>query len=140
MTDIATGSAVYVDSNLIIYFVEKVPVFFEKANTAFGKLAEREVRVFTSELTIAECIYLPSRGGHHQLIAAYEAFFNTAGNVRLIALNGEIAKRAALKGGSWGLKLLDAIHFESAIDAECTVFLTADLGFKSIDQLQVLHV
>lgn len=119
---------------------KKSPVFFEKANALFSRLVEREVRVLTSELTVAECIYLPSRGRHAQLIAVYEEFFSPAGDVRLIMLNGGIAKRAAQSGGGWGLKLLDAIHFETALDSGCTAFLTADRSFKSVDRLPVLHI
>lgn len=140
MTDIAAGSAVYVDSNLVIYFLEKVPVFFERSQAAFSALAQREAQILTSELTLAECLYLPCRGGHAGLVAVYEKFFSTAGDIRLLALNGGVAKRAAQNGGGWGLKLLDAIHYVSALDAGCDVFLTADQKFKSTSQMRVVHI
>jgi predicted nucleic acid-binding protein len=138
--EIAQGSAVYVDSNIFIYYVEELPGYLEKCSAMFSNLDEHGARILTSELTIAECLYRPARDANAGLIGVYEEFFGSTGDIHLIPLTGVIAKRAANSGGRLGLKLLDAMHYESALEAGCNVLLTADRKFKSSPTLRVLHI
>jgi predicted nucleic acid-binding protein len=140
MIDVPQGSSVYVDSNVFIYFIEKVPGFFDASNTMFMALAQCDARIISSELSVAECLYLPSRDGHSRLVGVYEQFFAPAGDVTLLALTGAIARMASQAGGGLGLKLLDAIHYVSALQAGCTHFLTGDKAFKSSAELQVIKL
>ena len=139
-TELVRGSAVYIDANVFIYFVERTPDFFDKARALFTALAEGEARVLTSELTVAECLFHPARNGNIRLVSVYERFFDPEGDVRLIPLTGAVAKQAAQAGGSWGLKLLDAIHYVSALESGCTAFVTADSRFRSGPALKVVRV
>jgi predicted nucleic acid-binding protein len=140
MIDVPRGGSVYVDSNVFIYFIEKVPGFFESSKAMFVALAQCEARVITSELSVAECLYLPSRDGHSRLVDVYDQFFAPRGNVKLVALTGSVARTASQTGGVLGLKLLDAIHYVSAMDVGCTHFLTGDKAFKSSEELRVVHL
>jgi predicted nucleic acid-binding protein len=140
MIDIPRGSSVYVDSNIFIYFIEKVPGFFDAANAMFRALAESEARIVTSELSVAECLYMPSRDSHSGLVAVYDQFFAPTGNVNLVPLNGYIARQASLTGGVLGLKLLDAMHYVTALEAGCSALLSADRKFRSSRGLEVFHL
>jgi predicted nucleic acid-binding protein len=137
MDEIAAGAAVYVDTNIFIYFIEATPGLYERAAAAFTQLAEKTARVVTSELTVAECLYLPARDANRELIAVYDRLFDTTGDVTLLSLTGILARRAAINGGAMGLKLMDAIHYQSALEAGCSHFLTADSRFKSGPSLRV---
>lgn len=130
----------YVDTNVFIYFVEATPVFFDRAFSAFTRLAEKEARILTSELAVAECLYQPAREDNGRLVRIYEDLFKTPGDVTLLPLTGEIARRAALMGGLIGLKLIDAIHYLSALEAGCSIFLTADGQFRSGPKMRVMQV
>jgi predicted nucleic acid-binding protein len=138
MSDIAEGSAVYIDSNIFIYFIEKTDGHFEKAYELLLALAERNALIFTSELTVAECLYSPARDGNDQLVSVYEMFFGPLGDIRLIPLNSGIIHRAARHGGKFGLKLIDAMHYVSAIESGCVALITADRRFKSSNGLAVI--
>ncbi len=140
MDDIAAGEAVYVDTNVFIYFIEATPVLFERAASAFTRLAQTGARLLTSELTVAECLYQPARDGNGKLVKVYEDLFETPGDVTLLPLTGELARRAAMAGGGIGLKLADAIHYLSAVEAGCSVFLTGDGQFRSGPHMRVVKV
>ncbi len=139
-TDLVTGSKVYIDSNMFIYQFEKLDGFAERAAVRFSEVEKQGGRLLTSELTIAECCYKPAGDDNALLLSAYEEFFEQSGEVELVLLRGSVVKQAALIGASVGLKLLDAIHYVSVLDAGCTHFLTGDRAFKSSSELRVVQL
>ena len=136
--DLTSGNKVYVDSNMFIYQFENIVGFAERVALRFSEVAKQGGRLLTSELTVAECCYKPASDNNALLLSAYEEFFEQSGEVELVSLSGGVVKRAALVGASVGLKLLDAIHYVSALDVGCTYFLTGDKAFKSDPQLRVI--
>ena len=100
MDEIAAGAAVYVDTNIFIYFIEATPGFHDRAVMAFTQLAKKGARINTSELTVAECIYLPAREDNWELMAVYDRLFAVTGDVTLLQLTGGVARRAAIAGGA----------------------------------------
>ena len=125
---------------LFIYFIETTPGFHPLVKNMFGQMAESGASAVTSQLTLAECIYQPSRNEDQELVLLYESLLESSGDVEMLALDGALMKRAALNGGTLGLKLLDAIHFISALEAGCDFFVTADSAFKSGPAMKVLRL
>jgi predicted nucleic acid-binding protein len=140
MNEIDETSLIYVDTNVFIYFIEATPPFFEAGKKLIDRVAETGARIFTSELTLAECVYKPSKDGDAALVRIYEEFFETGGSIRQLPIDGALVKRAGLRGGALKLKLVDAIHFLSATEAKCDVFATADSQFRSSDAMRVLRI
>ena len=140
MSEFEKGSLVYIDSNIFIYFIETTPGFLPLVKRLFSQMAESGASAVTSQLTLAECIYRPSRNEDHELVLLYESLLESSGDVVALALDGALIKRAALNCGALGLKLLDAIHFVSALEAGCDFFVTADTAFKSGPAMKVLRL
>ena len=140
MDELTASSVVYIDTNIFIYFVEATPKFHLKALAIFEHIARLGATIKTSEITLAECLYHPAQTGNTKLISIYEALFENSGGIELIALSGELAKRAAIKGGLLGLKLVDAIHYISALEAGCDYFITSDARFRSGPKLKVILI
>ncbi len=140
MNEIERGSLIYLDSNIFIYFVETTPGFHPLVKDLFAHIAKVGAIVLTSELTLAECIYQPSRDEDQELVLLYEGLLEKSGDVELLGLDGALVKRAALDGGALGLKLFDAIHFVSALEVGCDYFVTADAAFKSGPAMKVLRL
>lgn len=134
------SGAVYVDANIFIYLVEDTPGKAERVMRALEKIAKQGGSVVTSELTVAECCYKPAREKNAPLLAAYEHLFERSGDVRLVPLTGAAARTAALLGAGLGLKLFDAIHYVSALEARCAALLTGDSRFKSGPGLTVVRI
>ncbi len=138
MISVGPGSAVYVDANIFIYFIEGNPLFVEPARAFLSQMDNVGARVITNEITIAECLHRPARGGNLEAIKAYERLFG-GDEIELIALDGALAKRAAMLGGALRLKLIDAIHYLSAMERGCEFFVTNDAQFRSGPKLRVLR-
>lgn len=140
MDKIAGSSVVYIDTNIFVYFVEATPIFFQKVKELFEHVATVGARLVTSEITLAECIYRPSQERDAPLVSVYEMLFEQSGEINLVPLDGAMTKRAAIAGGSLGLKLIDAVHYMSALEAGCDFFVTSDSAFKSGPKMEVLRV
>jgi predicted nucleic acid-binding protein len=140
LAKITSLSSVYVDSNVFVYLFEGPPQFFTSVKGFFEHTAKAGARLLTNELTLAECIYKPSREDDSVLVAKYEALLEPGDEIGIIGLDGALAKRAALAGGKQGLKLADAIHFISAFESGCQFFVTADTRVRSSPGLEVLNI
>ncbi len=140
MDEVTGSSVVYIDTNIFVYFVEASPIFFEEVKKIFEHIDAVGSRIVTSEITLAECIYKPSQDRDLPLVGIYEMLFEKSGDIGSIALNGAVAKRASLLGGGLGLKLIDAIHYLSALEAGCDFFVTSDSAFKSGPEMSVMRV
>ena len=137
---IKPSSLVYIDTNVFIYFVEGEAALFHKANALFAHIDQVGARLATSEITIAECLYKPSQTNNKRAISTYEELLEHNREIEKISLTGELAKRASLNGSRIGLKLVDAIHYTSALDAGCDFFATADNQFRSGPAMTVISV
>jgi predicted nucleic acid-binding protein len=140
MDEIQAGSLVYIDTNVFVYFIETSPGFYPRVKALFERIAAVGASVVTNELTLAECVYFPSRENDHVLVALYQALFSGTGDVTMLPLNGALTQRAALAGGALGLKLMDAIHYVSALEAGCDVFVSGDGSFKAGPSMTVIKV
>lgn len=140
MKEFDSTSRVYVDSNIFIYFIEKHAGFLPQVRAIFSEISACDGILLTSELTLAECLYQPARDDNFELATLYLDLFEVSGEVELIALNGQVAKQAATVAGEVKLKLLDGIHYVSALNDGCTHFLSADAVFKSVPSIQVIHI
>jgi predicted nucleic acid-binding protein len=140
MDEISEESRDYVDTNIFVYFLESLPGFFDAARSFFAHSDAVGARLFTSEFTLAEWLYQPSRDNDLPLVSEHELLIEQSGDVELIALDGALARRAARRGGKFGLKLADAIHFVSALEAGGDFFVTADTAFKSGPAMKVLRL
>lgn len=138
--DLDEASRVYVDSNIFIYFIEKHAGFLPQVREIFTEISATGGTILTSELALAECLYLPARKDDKGLSALYIELFEESGEVELIELTGRVAKQAALAAGQSKLKLLDAIHYVSALNEKCTHFVTADAVFRSAASMKVIHI
>ena len=80
-------------------------------------------------------------GGRRQRSGAlaYARLFDS-GEIEITPLDGGLAKRAAVNGGQLGLKLIDAIHYMSALEWACDIFLTSDSAFKSGPMTEVIMI
>jgi predicted nucleic acid-binding protein len=140
LAKIGNASRLYADSNVFIYLIEASPDFFVLAKRLFDHIDTVGARVLTNELTLAECIYKPSREDNSVLVARYEAFLEPGDEIEIIGLDGALARRAAKAGGKLGLKLADAVHYLSAYESGCQFFVTADTRVRSSPGLEVINI
>ncbi|HLN24011.1 MAG TPA: type II toxin-antitoxin system VapC family toxin [Patescibacteria group bacterium] len=137
---IARARKIYIDANIVIYFLEGDSEHQDKTAALFRHAEEHDIPLLTSEITIAECLYGAYKAGKVELVEQYRTLFHAVGLFQLIPVEGSIAERAAKIGADRRLKLIDALHVTSALGVGCDVFVTNDRGIKSMDGLRVVQM
>lgn len=116
---------IYPDVNIVIYHVERNPVWGPRATLRFAAMhAAGDTPVF-SDLTRLECRVGPLRSGDTTLLAEYNAFFAAPG-VFVAGLTAAACDRTAELRAQYGFKTPDALHLAAAIVHGCDRFLTND--------------
>jgi len=139
MIEVTSRSVIYLDANVLIYSIENRNSFHEPAKALVADAQIGGARLVTSELTVAECLYRPYKDRNRQQADVYESLFGS-GAVDLYPLSGALIIQAAKDGGALGLKLMDAVHYISALEAGCDQLVTADRRFKSTRYLEVVNL
>ncbi len=137
---IAAATRIYLDSNALIYFVER----FEDLQRKVAGLIEHSVRsnktLVMSEIGICECLCGARKMGSVALEERYREIFEDIALFEIVPLDGQRARAAALIGAEKGLKLVDAIHFVAAMERNCTVYATNDGRIRSSHGIEAIRI
>jgi predicted nucleic acid-binding protein len=140
MTEFPNNARIYVDTNVFIHWVERVGPMQHAVESMLGAVNRAHASLVTSQLVVAECLYLPSRDDNAALTATYDTFFSSDRDLEVLPFDGELVIHAARVGGKLGLKLLDAVHFVTARRNRCSWFLTCDARFRSAEGITVCRL
>ena len=138
--DIAEARQLYIDSNIIIYYIEGSEESQRQADVLFEYAESNNIILMTSEIAIGECLYGAYKRGRKDSVEKFEMLFDDTGLFHFIPVDIEIIMRAAKIGAENKLKIIDALHFASAIDVECDAFVTNDRGIQSSPDLKVVQL
>lgn len=67
-----TSGTVYVDTQVVIYTVERHPVYLPLLDLLWRAAQAGSITVVSSELTLMECMVMPMRTGNTMLRDAYD--------------------------------------------------------------------
>jgi predicted nucleic acid-binding protein len=125
-----------IDSQIIIYTVDKHPFYAPLLWPLWSALQFGPVVAVASELAMMEVLVGPLKSGDTTLAAQFETFFTRPG-LRLEPVSITILRRAAELRATTRLRTPDAIHAATALVLGCPMFLTNDRGFLSVPGLPV---
>jgi len=131
------SSQIYLDTVTIIYSIERFPEYVALLDPMWQQLRVGTLQIITSEITLLETLVMPIRQSNMDLIMRYERLL-TASEVSLIPIDQTILKSAANLRATTNLKTPDAIHAATALNADCTLFLTNDAGLRTVSGLSVV--
>lgn len=119
---------VYLDTNVFIAAFERRDTLSDQLATVFSARSEHPGKVFvTSELTLSELLVVPLRDGITTLSGYYSNVLSGADWLHVCPVTKPILIAAAgLRAGRRGLRLPDAIHLATAVEMDCSDFLTED--------------
>ncbi|WP_377287870.1 type II toxin-antitoxin system VapC family toxin [Rhizobium sp. SG2393] len=126
----APGPRVYIDTNIFIYLLEDGGDLGGTAEALLSNLRDRSIPIVCSSLVYAECLTGARKRKSAALAEIYRAMFLEDGAPTLLPPTLAILERAAAVSAELGLKLIDAIHVATAVDAACTLFITNDGGIR----------
>lgn len=121
---------VYVDSNVLIYYVDGLPETKSLAESALAALIRGGSTLFSSEITLGECLRGAPRDAP-DVSAIFLALLSNGSFISLEPVSLTLIKRAAELGAELNMKLIDAIHVATAEALSCDVFLTNDRGIRA---------
>jgi predicted nucleic acid-binding protein len=116
---------VCLDANIVIYFVERNPVWEPKVAARLRTLAAAGDSLAVSEASRLECLVGPLQSGDAAILADYQKFFALAG-VQMLSVTTAVWERAARLRATHRFQPLDAIHLATAAEHGCGLFLTND--------------
>lgn len=128
---------VYVDANSIIYTVERHPIYAPLLEPLWLAAQARTIEVISSELALMECLIGPLKRADAILEKNYQnALLGT--DMRLLPITQSVLREAAQLRATTKLRTPDAIHAASSQQAGCVLFVTNDVGFRSVAGLPVV--
>ena len=137
--DLGAGP-VALDTAVFIYFIEEDERFLPVVEQVFEVIDSGSLPAVTSTMTLLETLVGPIRAGNHQLAEAYESLLSRSRGLYLIDLDRLVIRLAAKIRALAGLKTPDALQVATALQAECTVFLTNDRQIPSIGEMRTLQL
>jgi predicted nucleic acid-binding protein len=134
------GKRVYLDTNFFIYALENFPPAASAVARIGQMIQDGELTAFTSELTLAETLVVPTRNRDQRLIDLYSDFISSRDGLTVVPVTRQVWVDAAQVRASSSLKLPDAVHVATARQMACEAFLTNDRGFSTLSGLAVLYL
>ncbi len=119
---------VCLDTNCVIYLVEKNPLWTPKLVTRLAAARAVGDTLAVSDLARSECLIGPLNAGDAAVLADYEQFFESPA-VEMLPMTAAVCERAAAirVASSLKIKLPDALHLAAALEHGCGLFLTNDV-------------
>lgn len=128
---------IYVDTNAVIYRVERVEPIYSAALPLWVALDECQRQLCTSELTLLESLVKPFRERKPELADLFrELLLGTIG-MTCLPIDRAILETAARLRADHRLKTPDSIHAATALESGCSLFVTNDPEFRKVPGLDV---
>ena len=131
---------VALDTAVFIYFIEEHERFLPLVEEVFEAIDSGSLRAVTSTLTLLETLVGPIRAGDNRLAESYETLLSQSRGLHLLDLDRPVIRLAAKIRALAGLKTPDALQVATALQAECTAFLTNDRQIPSIGEMRTLQL
>ncbi len=119
---IPSAGMVYLDTNSVIYSVEKHPVYAALLLPVWQAARSKTIEVVSSELVIMETLVGAFKAGNNALANAFEQLFQQP-QTRLFPITLAILREAAQLRATTKLKTPDALHAATALNAGCAFSL-----------------
>ena len=140
MDDLLQSQRVYLDTNILIYLVEKNAAYHRLVHGLVRNLTREGVDLVSSEMVISECMMGAVRRENEAVLVAYERFFDgDRGGIDLQPVSSRVLWTAPQVSLDFKRDLPDAIHFATALDQGCDAFLTNDKGFTDGEPFPIVY-
>ncbi len=140
MTPINTTKTLFLDTCILIYFLEDNLEFGPAARILFDKVEKGDLKASVSTLTMTELLTGPYRVKNDLLALQYHALLFHFPNLSMVDINLDIAVEAARIRGTYNYSTPDSLLLSAAIQVKATAFVTTDRKLFSFPELTVLNL
>lgn len=134
------GQRVYVDTNIFVYFLERHERYFDTVLPFFQLFDEGLSFACTGDAAVAETLFKPYQVDDVIRVSEFKAFFANDEFISVLPHTTKVFELAAELAPKRGMKLIDALHYATAVLAGCNFILTNDAGFASNSEIEVIYL
>jgi predicted nucleic acid-binding protein len=134
------GRRVYLDTNAFIYFLDKHDVYFDVVLPFFQLFNEGLSFAYTGDAAVTETLYKPYELNDPFRVNEFKAFFADDELMTVLPHTTKIFELTAEIAPKHKMKLIDALHYSTAINSGCQFILTNDRGFVSNERIEVILI
>lgn len=134
------GATVYIDTNVFIYFLDGRKPFVSMVSPFLESVLNGDIVGFTGQAVIAETLVQPYKLENDFLVERFKAFFYQPDFLTLLDHDAACFELAAKISGKKGMKLVDSLHFATALQAGCQYLITHDKGMKSVEGIEIFRL
>lgn len=131
------GQRIYVDTNFFIYFLAGHAPYAAALAPLFAACGEREILGVTGDAVVAELLVKPLRLQDQHALAQIKQLFEAEPYFERVPHDYACFVQAAHLRAEHGLKMLDALHYATALRSGCSAMLSNDQAFGKVGTLQV---
>ena len=141
LTEIISGSRLYLDTNIFIYALEGYLEYESIITSLFRNIDNGIYSAVTSELTLAEVLVKPFMDKNKDLEQIYEEILQSSNSLTITTIDRQILIKASMiRASSDGINLPDAIHLATAQLKNCSYFITNDKRLRNNETIQVIII
>jgi predicted nucleic acid-binding protein len=134
------GQRIYFDANFLIYFFDRTEPYARVVSEVIIACDRNTVFGYTGDVAVAELMVFPYRTRDEIEIARGKAFFKRENFLTVLSHDSTVFDTASRLRAETGMKLIDALHCATALNAGCKYFITNDTGIRSTETLEVLLI
>jgi predicted nucleic acid-binding protein len=121
---------VYIDANALIYFFDRRAPFFDVVAQLLIACDEGQFIGYTRDAAVSEVMVHPYRTSQPEEIARGKGLFTRENFLTVLSHNANTFDLASQLRARHGLKLIDSLHYATALNAGCRFLISNDIDFK----------
>lgn len=134
------GQRVYIDANYLIYFLNQSAPFFDVVAPIFQACDRGDFIGFTGDAVVAEVMVRPYRLKSPSEIAKGKSLFSRKSFLSIVSHDAPTFDLASQLRANTNMRMLDALHYATAVQCSCRFLLTNDRDFKTTGTLEVVGI
>ena len=134
------GQRVYIDANFFIYFLNGASPYFDTVAPIIQACDQGIFTGFTGDAVVAEVMVHPYRLKSPGEIAKGKGLFARKNFLTVLSHDAVIFDLASQLRASSTMRMLDALHYATAVQSGCRFLLTNDRDFRTSGMLEVVGI
>jgi predicted nucleic acid-binding protein len=134
------GQRVYFDANALIYFFDRREPYFNVVAQLFSACDSGQFVGYTGDAAVSEVMVHPYRANLPEEIARGKGLFTRKNFLTVLGHDANTFDLASQLRARYGLKLIDALHYATALNAGCRFLISNDIDFKCASALDIVSI